>query len=104
MLCLRVFFKYQTENYNKDADQEHEDGNPVDGIHITDPAIAWFVRIFFPDIKIFGKFAQDSHLLNKDNSQDCPESFRMDIFAALLNRPPAQAPAVKGGLAHLVER
>jgi hypothetical protein len=51
-----MFFKYQPENNYEDADQEHEDGNPVDGIHIPYPAIARFTGVFFPDIKIFGKF------------------------------------------------
>jgi hypothetical protein len=47
----------QAENDNEDADQEHKDRNPVDCIHIADPGAGRFIRIFFSDIKIFGKFA-----------------------------------------------
>jgi len=52
-----VFFKDQAENDNDDADQEHKDRNTVNAVHISDPTIGRFVRISFPDIKIFGKFA-----------------------------------------------
>ena len=51
----------QAEDDNEDADQEHKDRNPVDRIHITDPAAGRFIRISLPDIKIFCKFTEYSH-------------------------------------------
>jgi hypothetical protein len=50
-------FKNYPEKDNQQADQEHKNGNPVNRIHITDPAACRFIRIFFPDIQVFSKFA-----------------------------------------------
>jgi len=62
-----VSLKYQPENNNENPDQEHKNRNPVDRIHITDPGAARFVRILFPDVKIFCKFAKYAHRCgNKD--------------------------------------
>lgn len=58
--------KYQPEDDNNDSYQEHKDRNPVDAVHITDPAAGWLIRIPFPDIKIFGKLTEYSHLDIKD--------------------------------------
>ncbi len=54
----------QTVNDYQEADQEHKNRDPVDGIHVTYPAVAGFIRIFFSDIQIFGQLAQYSHKLN----------------------------------------
>ena len=99
-------FENQPENDNEDSDQEHTDRDPVDRIHISDPATGWFIRIFFPDIKIFGKFAEYSHIAETKIINKCvPDLLRMDIFAALYNRVRFRpGPDGKGGLAHLVER
>ena len=51
-----LLFKDHPEKDNQQTDQEHKDGNPVDRIHITDPAIRRLIRIFFPDIQVFGQF------------------------------------------------
>jgi hypothetical protein len=56
-------FKNQPENDNKNSDQKHEDRNPVDGIHITDPGAGRFVRILFSDIKIFSNLSKYAHLI-----------------------------------------
>jgi hypothetical protein len=60
--------EYQSENNNKYAYQEHEYRYPVDGVHVSDPTARGFVWIFFPDVKVFSKFAEYSHcVLVKDN-------------------------------------
>jgi len=64
--------KNHPENDNQDTDQEHKNGNPVDTIHIADPTICWFIRIPFPDVKVFGQFAKYSHPECKDNSEGRP--------------------------------
>jgi hypothetical protein len=51
-----MFFENQAKDYHQDSDQEHKDRDPVDGIHIPDPAACRLIRIFFPDIKILPKF------------------------------------------------
>jgi hypothetical protein len=50
-------FENHPENDDQQPQQKHEDGNPVDCIHITNPATGRFIGIFFPDIQIFCKFA-----------------------------------------------
>lgn len=52
-----MFFKDQPENDDKDADQKHEDRNPVDPVHVFDPGIGGFVRIPLNDIEVFPNFA-----------------------------------------------
>jgi hypothetical protein len=80
-----VSFENQPEDDNKDADQEHKDRDPVDRIHISDPGTGWFIRIFLPDIKVFGKFAEYSHIAGVKIINKCvPDLHRMDIFAAPL--------------------
>jgi hypothetical protein len=59
--------KNHSENDNQDSDQEHKNRNPVDTVHVADPAAGWFVRIPFSEIKIFGQFAKYSHPDIKDN-------------------------------------
>ena len=54
-------FKYHPENDNQQTNQEHEDGNPVDRIHVTDPTACRFIRISFPDIQVFCQFAKNAH-------------------------------------------
>ena len=54
------------ENDNQDTDQEHKNRNPVDTVHIADPTACWFIRIPFPDVKIFCQLAKYSHLDIKD--------------------------------------
>jgi hypothetical protein len=49
-------FKYHPEYDNQQADQKHKDGNPVDRIHVTDPAACRFIWILFPDIQVFSEF------------------------------------------------
>jgi hypothetical protein len=79
-----VFFENQAKDNYKDSDQEHKDRNPVDGIHIPDPAAGRFIRIFFSDIKIFSKFTQYTHLMpTKIINKSLVFLLRMDIFAAL---------------------
>jgi hypothetical protein len=48
-------------------DQKHKNRNPVDAVHIPDPAVRWLIRIPLPDIKVFSQFAEYSHLDIKDN-------------------------------------
>ncbi len=57
--------KNQPENDNNDSYQEHKDRNPVDAVHIADPAAGWLIRIPFPYIKIFSKFTKYSHIVVK---------------------------------------
>ena len=52
-----LLFKDHPENDNQQTNQEHEDRNPVDRIHITDPAVCRLIRISFPDIQIFCQLA-----------------------------------------------
>jgi hypothetical protein len=60
--------KNHPENNDQDTDQEHKNRNPVDTIHVADPAVCWFIRIPFPDVKVFSKLAKYStHLDIKDN-------------------------------------
>jgi hypothetical protein len=59
--------KNHPENNNQDPDQKHKNRNPVDTVHIADPAIRWFIRIPLPDIEVFSKFSEYSHLDIKDN-------------------------------------
>jgi hypothetical protein len=47
-----VFPEYHSENDDQQSDQEHEDRNPVDCIHISNPAVCRLIRILFPDIQI----------------------------------------------------
>jgi hypothetical protein len=55
------------ENDDQDTDQKHENGNPVNTVHIADPTAGWFIRIPFPYIKVFCQFAKYSHSDIKDN-------------------------------------
>jgi hypothetical protein len=48
-----VPFKDHPEYDNQQANKEHEDGNPVDRIHITDPTARRLIGIPFPDIQVF---------------------------------------------------
>lgn len=68
--------KDHSENDNQDTDQEHKNRNPVDTVHIADPAVCWFIRIPLPQIKVFSQFAKYSHLDIKDNSEDRPGFFQ----------------------------
>jgi len=58
--------KNHPENDNQDTDQEHKNRNPVYTVHVADPAACRFIRIPFPDVKVFGQFAKYSHLDIKD--------------------------------------
>jgi len=69
--------KDHPENDNQDAYQEHKNGNPVNTVHIAYPTVRWFIRIPFPDIKIFSQFAKYSHLDTKDNSEEHPGFFQI---------------------------
>jgi len=62
-----MFFKNHSEYNNQDTDEEHENGNPVDRIHIANPAVGWFIRILLADVEIFGQFAEYTHVKIKDN-------------------------------------
>jgi hypothetical protein len=61
-----MFFKNQAKKDDEDTNQEHENGNPVDPVHIFYPGAGWFVWISFNDIKIFSNFAQYTHFEDKD--------------------------------------
>jgi hypothetical protein len=69
--------KNHPENDNQDADQKHKNRNPVDTVHIGDPAARWFIRIPFPDIKVFGQLAKYSHLDIKDKKEVHPGFFQI---------------------------
>jgi hypothetical protein len=64
--------KNHSENDNQDTNQEHKNRNPVDTVHIADPAACRFIRILFPQIKIFSQFTKYSHLDIKVNSEERP--------------------------------
>ena len=81
-----MFFENKAKDDDEDSNQEHKDRNPVDRVHIPNPAAGRFIRIFFPDIKIFGKFTQYTHLMQiKIINMSLVFLLRMDIFAALYN-------------------
>ena len=76
-------FEDQPENDNQNPDQEHKYRNPVDRIHIADPGTGRFIRIFFPYVQIFGKFAKDANNNTKKIIHwSFPDLSGMDIFAA----------------------
>jgi hypothetical protein len=52
-----MFSEYHPENNDDDSDQKHKNGNPVYPVHVADPAIRWFVRVPFNEIKIFSYFS-----------------------------------------------
>jgi hypothetical protein len=64
---LGMFFKDQSKKDDQDAYQEHENGNPVDPVHVFYPGAGRFVWISLNDIKIFSNFTQYTHCANKDN-------------------------------------
>jgi hypothetical protein len=60
-----MFFKNHSEYNNQDTDEEHENGNPVDRIHIPYPAVRRLIWILLTDVKIFGQFAEYTHVENQ---------------------------------------
>ncbi len=53
--------KKQTEENHQDRDDEHEERDPVDAMHVAHEIAGRRVRIFFPDIKVFGYLSQYTH-------------------------------------------
>jgi len=52
-----MFSEKHPVNDDEDTDQEHEDGYPVNPVHILDPGTGRFIRISFYDIKVFPDFS-----------------------------------------------
>ena len=56
-------FQREFEGKNDQAQDEHENTNPVDPVHITNPFCFGLIGIRFPDIEILRYLPEDSHLL-----------------------------------------
>lgn len=55
------FEKKHPDNNNDDPDQEHENGNTVNAVHVPHPFAVGRIRVSFFDIKVFGYLAHHSH-------------------------------------------
>jgi hypothetical protein len=57
-----MFFENeQLKQQDYNPRQEHENGYPVDPMHISHPLRVWRIRIPFFDIEVFGDLSSDSH-------------------------------------------
>jgi hypothetical protein len=46
---------------NNEAEQENEQADPVDPMHVTNPGALRPVRVFFPEIEIFCHLFEHAH-------------------------------------------
>jgi len=56
-----VFPGKKPDEDNDYPDNKHKDGNPVDTMHVADPAARGRIRIFLFNIQVFGNLTEYSH-------------------------------------------
>ena len=52
----------QFDSENDKAEQEHEDADTVDIVHVANPFFFWTVRVFFFQVEVFRYLFPDSHI------------------------------------------
>ncbi len=56
-----VFFEKKPDEDNDYPDNKHKDGNPVDTMHVADPATRGRIRILLFNIQVFSNLTEYSH-------------------------------------------
>jgi hypothetical protein len=60
----RRYLLFKENEFDEQEDQccqEHQNGQPVNAMHVFDPLGFWFGGIFFPDIQVFRNLTHDAH-------------------------------------------
>jgi len=56
-----TFSSQQLDGKDDQAEKKNKDADPVNTVHVADPFIFWPVRIFLPQVEVFGYLFPDSH-------------------------------------------
>ena len=67
LLPSQVFLTQQFNTEDYQANQENENADTVDAVHVTNPFVLRPVWIFLSQVQVFRYLFPDSHLINKQS-------------------------------------
>ena len=71
-----LFEEYQFDKQEDERKEKHQDGNPVDPMHILEPGSLRCIRVLFLDIQIFCYLTHDAHNCFSNFNKNSPFLFR----------------------------